>query len=181
MDLRIQKTKASIRKAFLELRRKKPLEKITVTELSQLAKINKATFYLHYSDIYALSSDIEDELIDEVLREVSVLNRVMDAPQKYTEEIFRAFMLHREQLHSLFSGSRTSLFSVKVEQRVKAHFYCAYPEYNTPENDILLTFIIQGGFHTSISLMSEDISRSSEMISNIAALIIDKMKPNAEK
>ena len=48
MDLRIQKTRAAIKSAFLELRRKKPIEKITVTELAKLAEINKATFYLHY-------------------------------------------------------------------------------------------------------------------------------------
>ena len=38
MDLRIQKTRAAIKSAFLELRRKKPIEKITVTELAKLAK-----------------------------------------------------------------------------------------------------------------------------------------------
>lgn len=73
MDLRIQKTKAAIKKAFLELRRKKPIEKITVTELSRLAEINKATFYLHYSDIYSLAEEIEDEVIDDILSDIQGL------------------------------------------------------------------------------------------------------------
>ena len=64
MDLRIQKTRAAIKSAFLELRRKKPIEKITVTELAKLAEINKATFYLHYSDIYSLADEMEDEVIE---------------------------------------------------------------------------------------------------------------------
>ena len=55
MDLRIQKTRNSIINAFLELRSRKPIEKITVTELAELAVINKATFYKHYKDIYDLS------------------------------------------------------------------------------------------------------------------------------
>ena len=55
MDLRVEKTKGSIVNAFLSLRAKKPLEKITVKELCQLARINKSTFYTHYSDIFALS------------------------------------------------------------------------------------------------------------------------------
>ena len=38
MDLRIQKTRAAIKSAFLELRRKKPIEKITVTELARKEK-----------------------------------------------------------------------------------------------------------------------------------------------
>ena len=65
MDLRNQRTKKNIRNAFIELRSKKPLEKITVKELSELAFINKATFYRHYEDIYALSNELiayEDEV-----------------------------------------------------------------------------------------------------------------------
>lgn len=84
MDLRIQKTKAAIKKAFLELRRKKPIEKITVTELSRLAEINKATFYLHYSDIYSLAEEIEDEVIDDILSDIQGLNKFLEDPRKHT-------------------------------------------------------------------------------------------------
>ncbi|MCD7842055.1 MAG: hypothetical protein LUG56_06245 [Lachnospiraceae bacterium] len=45
MDIRIKKTKESITNAFLELRSRKPLEKITVKELCEKAMINKSTFY----------------------------------------------------------------------------------------------------------------------------------------
>ena len=82
MDLRIQRTKAAIKKAFLELRGKKSIEKITITELSAHANINKATFYLHYSDIYELSDEIEDEMIDEMI--VGGLENYFEAPQQYS-------------------------------------------------------------------------------------------------
>ena len=55
MDLRIEKTERAIKNAFIELRAKKTLEKITVKELCAEACINKSTFYSHYEDIYALS------------------------------------------------------------------------------------------------------------------------------
>ena len=67
MDLRIEKTRCAIRNAFLQLRSKKPLEKITVKELSELANINKATFYLHYHDIYDLSESLERDVVRECL------------------------------------------------------------------------------------------------------------------
>ena len=54
MDIRIEKTERAIKNAFLELRSRKPLGKITVKELCSLAAINKSTFYSHYEDIYAL-------------------------------------------------------------------------------------------------------------------------------
>ena len=53
MDIRIQKTETAIKNAFMELRSRKPVEKITVKELCGLAQINKSTFYTHYDDIYA--------------------------------------------------------------------------------------------------------------------------------
>ena len=45
MDIRIEKTEKAIKNAFLELRAKKPLEKITVKELCARACINKYRFY----------------------------------------------------------------------------------------------------------------------------------------
>ena len=50
MDLRIEKTERGIKNAFIELRSRKPLEKITVKELCELACINKSTFYSHYKE-----------------------------------------------------------------------------------------------------------------------------------
>ena len=44
MDLRIEKTEKAIKNAFIELRARKPLEKITVKELCAEACINKSTF-----------------------------------------------------------------------------------------------------------------------------------------
>ena len=44
MDLRIEKTEKGIRNAFIELRSRKPLEKITIKELCEHAYINKSTF-----------------------------------------------------------------------------------------------------------------------------------------
>lgn len=54
MDLRIKKTKRAIRSAFAELIKEKPMEKITVKEIAELAEINKTTFYAHYETVYDL-------------------------------------------------------------------------------------------------------------------------------
>ena len=63
MDLRQQRTRRSIVNAFLALRSEKPIETITVRELTERAQIHKATFYLHYHDIYDLSEALEWEVI----------------------------------------------------------------------------------------------------------------------
>lgn len=71
MDLRTSKTEKNIKNAFIELRSQKPLERITVKELAELACINKATFYRHYPDVYALSENIEDELVNNCMEVIA--------------------------------------------------------------------------------------------------------------
>lgn len=56
-------TKEKIKEAFLELYKKKRIEKISIQELTDLAGMNRGTFYAHYMDIYDLLNQIEDEYI----------------------------------------------------------------------------------------------------------------------
>lgn len=63
MDRRSAKTKQAIKQAFLDLTKEKPINKITIAELSQQADIGRGTFYTHYEDIYDLRSKIIEESI----------------------------------------------------------------------------------------------------------------------
>ncbi|MDN6843038.1 MAG: TetR/AcrR family transcriptional regulator, partial [Staphylococcus equorum] len=60
-DRRVRKTKTAIKNAFIQLLEEKDLEKITIQNITQLADVNRGTFYLHYEDKYILLSDMEDE------------------------------------------------------------------------------------------------------------------------
>ena len=84
MDLREKKTKRKIRNAFFELRAKKPLERISIKELAELAEISKATFYLHYKDIYDLSEILQKEVIDNVLNCISRPNLYLTDELQFT-------------------------------------------------------------------------------------------------
>ena len=70
MDLRQRKTRKAIKEAFLKLHEKKPVEKITVKELAGIAQISKATFYLHYRDIYDLAEQLQKEVIEEIYQSI---------------------------------------------------------------------------------------------------------------
>ena len=63
-DARIRYTKRVLKESFLALLKKKPINKITVKEVCELAELNRATFYAHYSDCFALLESIEQELLD---------------------------------------------------------------------------------------------------------------------
>ena len=65
-DHRVRVTKMLIRRAFTDLLRQKPLQSISVRELCSKAGINRSTFYAHYSDVYDLLNQIEEEMLAEL-------------------------------------------------------------------------------------------------------------------
>ena len=64
-DRRVRRTRASIRRAFLELLDEKNYTQITVTELSERADINRKTFYAYYSGMEDLLFEMEKEILDQ--------------------------------------------------------------------------------------------------------------------
>lgn len=62
-DARVRYTQKVLKEALLSLLKEKPINKITVKEVCELAELNRATFYAHYSDCFALLESIEDELV----------------------------------------------------------------------------------------------------------------------
>lgn len=70
MDRRIIKTKKAIRKAFAILIKQKTVENISVTELTNLADIDRRTFYLHYNTIMDIVLEIENEVITELNQQI---------------------------------------------------------------------------------------------------------------
>ncbi len=63
-DARVRYTQRVLKESFLSLLREKPINKITVKEVCELAELNRATFYAHYSDCFELMENIEQELLD---------------------------------------------------------------------------------------------------------------------
>lgn len=64
MDLRVKKTKQAIMDTFKDMIISTPINKITVTALTNKANINRKTFYLHYETIEDLISDFLNEIAD---------------------------------------------------------------------------------------------------------------------
>lgn len=59
---RVAKTKASLVEAFWKLYRQKPLDQISVREITDAAGVYRSTFYLYYQDAATVLAQLEDEL-----------------------------------------------------------------------------------------------------------------------
>jgi AcrR family transcriptional regulator len=72
-DRRKRRTKKLLMKSLTSLMREKKINKITVTELTELADINRSTFYLNYKDIHDMIEQIETEMFDEFNQQLEKL------------------------------------------------------------------------------------------------------------
>ena len=148
MDLRTEKSKKAITEAFLALRARRPLEKITVRELCQRAQVNRSTFYAHFQDVYDLSDRLENAAVQAVLDSIAHPEAALQDTVQFTRELFAAFAPQERQLNILFSGSRQGQMCLKIAAALMELIYQHYPERRDDlEFRIALTFRIYGGYY----------------------------------
>ena len=116
-DLRVRRTLRSIRRAFYQL----------IMELTELAEVNRKTFYLHYTSLDDLIQEIEDEIVDEIMEIINADAENLDVTgciskfYHYMEdgdEIRRKLMIDPEY-RSFYEDITNKVLSTEAFQ----HFY----------------------------------------------------------
>ena len=89
-DRRVKRTKKLLRDSLFTLLQEKSINEITVTELTEIADINRATFYFYYTDIMDMLDQIQNEsyeLFEDVLVGTEDHIDSMEDFAKYIENI----------------------------------------------------------------------------------------------
>ena len=148
MDRRTERTQRSIINAFLELRSKKAIEKISVKELCAAADINKSTFYTHYKDIYDLSERLETQTAADIIAGLDHPEAMFSDPLLFTQELYYAYIAQQNLIHILFSGSRENMLIVRIEESLKENIYRIYPDFrDNAVANTLFTLEIYGEYY----------------------------------
>ena len=172
MDLRIEKTEKGIRNAFIELRSRKPLEKITIKELCEHAYINKSTCYSHYKDIYDLSERMEEEVVSSITNSISHPEYIMENPAEFTRELFLAYLSQNSLITILFSGSQRNHLADRIETSIKEMIFRKHPEYRKDRvRNIILSYCIQGGYHAFQRNRDKDMQTLISVISDLTEVV----------
>lgn len=77
-DLRVKRTKKAIKKAFCDMIMEMEYPEITVKELTARAMINRNTFYLHYDSIDSLLEELQNEIIEEFVKNQASYSKLSD-------------------------------------------------------------------------------------------------------
>lgn len=113
-DARVRYTRRVIKESFLTLLREKSVNRITVKEVCELAELNRATFYAHYSDCFALLESIEQELLDAFQKALSSVDS-FDTNAMITA-IYTMIEQHQDTCQVLvFRGKSPSVLSRMID------------------------------------------------------------------
>ncbi len=89
-DRRVKRTKKLLRDSLFTLLQQKSINEITVTELTDIADINRATFYFYYTDLLDMLDQIQNEayeMFEDVLNGTENSVNSPEAFAKYIENI----------------------------------------------------------------------------------------------
>jgi AcrR family transcriptional regulator len=120
LDPRVRRTRGLILQSFSDLLASKSFDSISVQDVTEKAQINRATFYKHYVDKYALL----DEWVQQQFR-LEIESRVLNACH-YTPENLRTLILTVcEFISKVRSDCAQSQrqFEPLIEHRVKNQIY----------------------------------------------------------
>ena len=92
IDKRIIKTKIAIKTALVKLLEKKKVEEISIVELTNLASVNRKTFYLHYSDVDSVIKEIENDFFKKMEKIIRSYDFNLDKLDTYLYSITKAIV-----------------------------------------------------------------------------------------
>lgn len=140
-DQRISRTKLMIRDALTDLMEEKGFEGITVKDLTEKAKINRGTFYLHYRDKYDLLEQCEQEILDGIETIIQAIDpkdalalTSQDQPLPVIIRLFEYFQENAGFMKAVLGPNGDAAFQVKLKEFiVKAFLRYLFPKLNNVE------------------------------------------------
>ena len=149
MDKRVMKTRKAIHSAMTTLLAKKPIEEITVTELSEAAEINRKAFYNYYSSVYMVAEEMEDEIVErfeETLRKID-FDTLLKDPVTTFNTLARLITSDLDFYENILTNRNQISFLQKIITSLKQRIRVLYFSSGSPDsdlNDYMLEYIVSG-------------------------------------
>ncbi|MFC6324195.1 TetR/AcrR family transcriptional regulator [Companilactobacillus baiquanensis] len=142
IDKRVQRTNQALKKSFRDLSKIHKYRDITVKELTDNAKINRKTFYLHYDSIDDFVNTFAGELADQLLEIIAgkSLHDTLTHPADLFDGIVDYFEQSRDFYSFVLTSDDYSFLSRKVERLVCDGFASALKEsFNITQIDAYIS------------------------------------------
>jgi AcrR family transcriptional regulator len=178
LDRRKKYTRMVLKDSLLKLLKEKPLSSITVKEICGIADVNRSTFYAHYTDQYALLTQIENELIDDLKRYLSELNvQEEDEAIHMAERLLTYFATKHEECQILLNESGDSSFHKKVMDVAQGFIMKSWMEvydFDKEKLAYISSFIVSGSVQVIKMWMENGMTQSPREMAQLINTLVNK-------
>lgn len=175
-DRRIRRTKALLQQGLIQLMETKDVKDISVRELSELADLNRGTFYLHYNDIYDMLWQMENELF---LEFNEILDRTLTSgagsPASTLTEVFCFLNRHRAFARATMGPHGDLAFVNRMKELVKERIYTILDVApDDPDLIYIESFLVSGCTGVIEAWLNHPAPSSPEKIASVCAELLQK-------
>ncbi|WP_169091299.1 TetR/AcrR family transcriptional regulator [Paenibacillus sp. PL91] len=139
------KTRQSFINVFCELYCQKPIEKITVKEISNKSGYNRSTFYQYFTDVYDLLTFIENEILDYIREKLKKTEQDETKPQD--------LLLLFEEKGAYLNALLGDYGSIRFIGKLKNEFFSHEQTFCFPKDSSVTPYLLEFHISTSFSLL----------------------------
>lgn len=174
----VVRTQALLKDGLIELMLQKPIQKISVKELTDHVNLNRGTFYLHYKDIYDLLEQIENELLDEFV-EINNSHQVQEIkgkPFPLLKDLFEFLEKNAAFVRLVLKENLEKNFMDKLKTILKERCFhdweTIFPVKNPELYEIFYAYMLSGCIGIIETWILNDTKQSVDEIARITECII---------
>ena len=165
LDNRVRYTKKVLQQALLNILQRKHIDKVTIKELCEEAKVNRGTFYLHYSTPNDLLMEIEQQFIQEnMARFTPYMENVGDT--SHMTSLFVGILNNRELCRIIMGNNGNPRFVERIQQMIRPYVldgWCVeFPNYRREDLDYVYDFIFAGSMRLILNWIEDDQTLAAE-------------------
>ena len=150
VDRRVRKTRKQLRECLITLLKEKKVQEISVRELTELADLNRGTFYLHYKDVFDLLEKTEGELLADfnALMMKHSLAELKQNPGAIFNDIYRLVCENADFIEILMGENGDMNFVNRLKELIRDKCLKEWMEVfrsgNPDTFEAFLSFIVSG-------------------------------------
>ena len=169
LDNRVRYTKAVLQQALLKILQKKHIDKVTIKELCDEAKVNRGTFYLHYSTPNDLLMEIEQQFINEnMARFTPYFDEGYET--SYLAMLFAGVLKNKDLCKVIMGKNGNPRFMERIQEMIRPYVvdgWCSeFPKYKREDLDYVYDFVFTGSMRLILNWIDDDKGLSTAELAN---------------
>ena len=169
LDNRVRFTKTVLQQALLKIIKTKHIDKVTIKELCEEAKVNRGTFYLHYATPNDLLMEIEQQFIDENMAQFSPYFHE-GYETSYMAKLFSGILKNRDLCRIIMGKNGNPRFVERIQNMLRPSIidcWCLeFPAYRRVDLEYIYDFIFAGSMRLILNWIEDDNGLSTAELAN---------------